>query len=384
MGSDPARPHGRNALLARYRTMAEEASDIIVLHEGGRIVCATGALWRLLKRTPQEFENGGYLALVHPADLDEARKLLGTPPQGEIWRATYRVQHADGHYVWFEVVTRGVYDETTGEFLREISVGRDICERKANELRLSAAHAHAEAANRAKSAFLANMSHELRTPLNAVIGFADAMKAEIFGPLPHPRYGEYANAIAEAGGRLLGMVANILDVAKIESGKLDVTLEPVDAARLAAECIDFTRADAENARVTLSLSSAIDLVRADPRALRQILLNLLSNAVKFTQPGGAVSLEARRNGSDAVFCVRDTGCGMSREQVARLVRPFELACSDAALARNTPGAGLGLALARALVEAHGGTIAIDTAPGKGTAVTVNLPHACRPAVDAVA
>src|SRR5436305_14702294 len=110
----------RQVMLARYRAMAEEASDIIILHEGGRIVCGTGAMWRLLKRTPEEFENGGYLALVHPDDLDEARTLLGTPPQGEVWRATYRVSHADGHYVWFEVVTRGVYDEKSGEVLREI------------------------------------------------------------------------------------------------------------------------------------------------------------------------------------------------------------------------------------------------------------------------
>jgi PAS domain S-box-containing protein len=153
----------RDALLARYRAMTEEASDIIVLHENGRIVCATGALWRLLRRTPEEFQAGGYLQLVHPDDLPAAEQLRGTPPPGKVWRATYRVRHRDGHYVWFEVATRGVYDETTGGFVREISVGREIGERKAHELRLQAAREQADAANRAKSAFLAPRQHESRT-----------------------------------------------------------------------------------------------------------------------------------------------------------------------------------------------------------------------------
>src|ERR1051325_4493691 len=220
----------RDALLARYRAMAEEASDIVVLHEGGHIVCATGALWRLLKRTPEEFENGRYLHLVHPDDLPEARKLLGTPPAGETWTATYRVRHADGHYVWFEVRTRGEYDEKTGALLREVSVGRDVTERKEQELRLRAAQERAEAANRAKSAFLAHMSHELRTPLNAIIGFADIMRHEKLGPLGNGRYSEYAGSIFESGGTLLRLIANVLDIARIESGALSITTQAIDLA----------------------------------------------------------------------------------------------------------------------------------------------------------
>jgi PAS domain S-box-containing protein len=370
------------ALLARYRAMAEEASDIIVLHEGGRIVAATGALDRLLKRTPEEFENGGYLALVHPDDLEVARGLLGTPPPGKTLTAAYRVRHSDGHYIWFEVTTRAAYDESTGQFLREISVGRDITERKAHELRLTAAQERAEAANRAKSAFLANMSHELRTPLNAVIGFADTMQSEMLGPLGHKRYGEYAAAIVEAGGRLLGMVANILEVAKIESGKLAIVAEDVDVRSVVAECIGLIKPAAEKRGVAVRVSVGVDCVRADPRALKQILSNLLSNAVAFTPAGGTVTLDARSEHGDAVICVRDTGCGMTEDQLAQLGRPFELICSDAALARGTAGAGLGLALVRALAEAHGGSLAIESAPGQGTTVTVRLPSACVPAADA--
>jgi PAS domain S-box-containing protein len=363
----------RDALLARYRAMAEEGSDIIVLHEHGRIVCATGALWRLLKRTPEEFENGGYLALVHPDDLPAARSVLGTPPPGETWRATYRVEHADGHYLWFEVATRGVYDEATGTFLREISVGREIGERIAQELALKAAHERAEAANRAKSVFLANMSHELRTPLNAILGFADLMRSEAFGPLGNTRYREYAASICEAGELLLAMVGNILDVARLESGRFELNRRRVDVGALVAECVGLHKAAAERAGVSLEWHSDSMEATVDAEALKKILLNLVSNAVKFTPAGGAVRVELELEGGQVCLRVCDTGTGMSEEQVARLSQPFAELCSQAALARDAAGAGLGLALVRALAEAHGGTVAIESSPANGTTVTVRFP-----------
>src|SRR5579864_1724442 len=220
-----AKPNEREALLARYRAMAEEGSDIIFLLEGGKIVFATRALQRLLNRSTDEFQNGGYLDLVHPDDVAEALTVRGTPARGEVWSATYRVRHADGHYLWFETRTRSVHDDKTGTFLHEVSVGRDVTERKENELRLQAAQEYAEAANRAKSIFLANMSHELRTPLNAILGFADLMQHELFGPLGDGRYRDYVAGIRDSGERLLGMVSNMLDVAKLESGTLSVQPE---------------------------------------------------------------------------------------------------------------------------------------------------------------
>ena len=146
----------RGTLLARYRAMAEEASDIIVLHEGGRIVFSTGALDRLLKRTPEEFQDGNYLDLVHPDDMDEALMVRGTPPPGEIWAATYRVRHADGHYLWFEIRTRGVYDENTSEFLREVSVGRDVMGMTGGRQRTSRRGDGARFSYQANSAFTRN------------------------------------------------------------------------------------------------------------------------------------------------------------------------------------------------------------------------------------
>jgi PAS domain S-box-containing protein len=363
------------ALLARYRAMAEEASDIIVLHEAGRIVCATGALHRLLKRTPQEFENGGYLALVHPDDIAEARALLGTPGLGEVWRATYRVRHADGHYVWFEVVTRGEYDEITGQFLREISVGREIGERKAHELSLKAAQERAEAANRAKSAFLANMSHELRTPLNAVLGFAELMRSEAFGGLGSTRYQEYVASICEAGALLLSMVGNILDVAKLEAGRFELRPTKVDLGALVSECATLHKAAADRAGVSLEFQSNSLVAHADADAIKKIVLNLLSNAVKFTPPGGVVSIAVEPGDNEVVVRVRDTGCGMTEEQIARVSQPFAEVCSQAALARGAAGLGLGLPLARALVEGQGGSLRIEREASVGTTVIVRVPSA---------
>jgi PAS domain S-box-containing protein len=362
----------QGALLARYRAMAEEASDIIVLHENGRIVCTTGALDRLLKRTPEEFENGGYLALVHPDDLPAARMLLGTPPPGEIWRAAYRVRHADGHYVWFEVVTRGAYDEVTGQFLREISVGREIGERKAHELALQAAQERAEAANRAKSAFLANMSHELRTPLNAILGFADLLRGEVFGPLGNAHYREYAASIGEAGALLLSMVGNILDVAKLESGRFELQPAHVDVGALIAECASLHQTTAERAGIALTWPRDSVFVCADAEALKKIILNLLSNALKFTPAGGGVCVALEETEREILLHVRDTGCGMSDEQIARVSQPFAELCSQAALARGTAGVGLGLPITRALAEAHGGSLTVESEKSRGTTVTVKL------------
>ena len=362
----------RNALLARYRAMTEEASDIIVLHENGGIVCATGALWRLLRRTPEEFQAGGYLNLVHPDDVSAARRVLGTPSPGEIWRATYRVRHCDGHYVWFEVATRAEYDETTGAFVREISVGREIGERKAHELRLQAARDQAEAANRAKSAFLANMSHELRTPLNAIIGFAELMGGEVFGPLDG-RYRDYAASIAEAGAGLLAMVGNILDLAKLEAGRFDVAPQALDIRATIADCVALVHGAATKAGLAIEQKVELQACTADPQALKKILVNLLSNAVAFTPAGGAIHIAAVRDANVAVLRVRDTGCGMNADQIARMSEPFAELCSRAALARGSAGVGLGLPLAKALAEAHGGTLHIDSSRGSGTTVTLRLP-----------
>ena len=355
-----------------YRAMAEESSDIVMFHGADSIYFASKALERILGRKPEEIHDGRYLNLVHPDDVQEALKLRGTPGPGEIWTATYRGLHSEGHYVWLEARTRAAYDEKTGQLLQEISVTRDVTERKEHELSMKAAQERAEAASRAKTLFLANMSHELRTPLNAIIGFADLMGMEAFGALGHERYKDYVNDIRNSGQLLLEVISGVLDIAKIEAGRFDLSFEPIDLGDVARDCIQMMTVQAQSARVALrsEIGSAVPLV-ADRRAVKQILLNLLSNAVKFTPAGGQAIVKVRADGDRVVLSVTDTGIGIPEEQIGRLGRPFEQVCVDPHLAKG--GAGLGLALVSSLAREHGGSLDIASAVGNGTTVTVTLP-----------
>jgi PAS domain S-box-containing protein len=357
-----------------YRLMTEEASDIILLYESdGRILFASGALERVLGRTIEEIEQRRFLALVHPDDVSEATKITDRPPPGQTNTGCYRIRHARGHYVWIEVTTRAIYDTVTGEHRSFVSVCRDVTARKEQEFEIKAAQERAEAANKAKSRFLANMSHELRTPLNAVIGFTDLMRQQMFGALGSERYEEYATLIYDSGQLLLDLISDMLDMAKIEAGKLELNLERVDLTGTIDDCVRLLRARAETAGLELHVHrppAPVSLV-ADRRALKQVLLNLLTNAIKFTPAGGDVIVTFYSDGACAKIGVRDTGIGIPAHELPRLGRPFEQVCGDPMLAKS--GTGLGLALVRALVEKHGGQMRIESEEGIGTEVSVDFP-----------
>jgi PAS domain S-box-containing protein len=356
-----------------YRMMAEEASDIIMLNTpDAKVIFASNALQRVLGRDIRQIENGRFIKFVHPEDLAEARKVTVLPKPGKTVTATYRVKHAAGHYVWLEVTTRGIFDDN-GMCESVISAARDITKRKEQEIAMRAAREHAEAANMAKSTFLANMSHELRTPLNAIIGFADIMRQTMFGPLGNSRYDEYAALIHDSGQLLLDLISDMLDMAKIEAGKLELNYERVDLTGTIEDCVRMlkTRADEAGIDITVVKPRIDPPLIADRRAIKQVLLNLFTNAVKFTLAGGHVHITVNNADNRVKIGVRDDGVGIPAADLPRLGRPFEQVCADPMLAKG--GTGLGLALVRALVEKHGGSLKIDSEEGIGTEVTIELP-----------
>jgi PAS domain S-box-containing protein len=361
----------------QYRAMTREASDIIIFYTvKGDILFASDALERMLGRSVDEIAHGGFLNIVHPDDIEEARQLTTVPSPGESRTATYRVLHKDGRYLWLEVLTRAIYDDATGKVRNIVSVSRDISARKAHELEIEAAQERAEAASKAKSAFLANMSHELRTPLNAIIGFSELMRERMFGPLGDERYNEYAKLIHQSGKHLLDLITDMLDMAKIEAGKLVLAPERMELGETIDDCLRILKDQALNGRVTLlGESKGKPVLQADRRAVKQVLLNLLSNAVKFTPPGGKVVVSTWKARGRGYISVHDTGIGICADDLARLGNPFEQAKTDPLHAKG--GTGLGLALVKALTERHGGKFVMASQVGKGTTVVVDFPLAAR-------
>jgi two-component system cell cycle sensor histidine kinase PleC len=289
--------------------------------------------------------------------MEMRRKQGGTP-------AVHR--HSDGR--WYRTTERPT---TEGGI---VAISTDVTELKSRELDLLEAMEQTELANRAKSDFLANMSHELRTPLNAVIGFSEMISAEMFGPIGHPRYKEYAEDIRASGAHLLGIVSELLDLSKIEAGKSEIEERDLNAADVVDSAVRLVTDRATAAAVELSshVSDRLPGLRADERAVKQILLNLLSNAIKFTPAGGKVTtsieLDAERR---FVLSVADTGIGIAEKDIGQVMAPFGQI--ETALTRSHEGSGLGLPLVEGLVGLHGGTFELESEVGVGTTATVRFP-----------
>ena len=277
-------------------------------------------------------------------------------------------RHADGR--WLRTTERRTSEGGV------VAISTDVTELKSREADLAISMAQAEMANRAKSEFLANMSHELRTPLNAIIGFSEAMQAEFLGPLGNERYHEYVEDIRSSGNHLLQIINDLLDLSKIEAGKLELDEQRVDINAVVESSMKIIRERAESGgiKTSVSLASPAPCLWADERACKQVLFNLLSNAVKFTEAGSTitVSTELGPDGHLAVR-VRDTGIGIPDEDLDMILEPFTQV--EASLVRNHEGTGLGLPLTKAIVELHGGELTVESKIDVGTTVSVRFPPA---------
>ncbi|PWC53996.1 hypothetical protein TSO221_09380 [Azospirillum sp. TSO22-1] len=361
---------------ARNRSVVEAAADaILTVDEEGIVHSFNPAAEAMFGLGAAEIVWHRLDRLI-PGDVVERHKaylrrpdLRVKPPAGCI--GDIQARRADGTLFPIELSVAAL--EVQGRRLFTAIV-RDVTERKRIEAELIRARDAAEAADLAKSAFLATMSHELRTPLNAVIGFSQVIEMRLLGPDALDRYTEYATSIRQSGEHLLGIIDDILDISKIEAGSLQLGEAPVDVTDVLGQSLNLIamQAGKRGVAVTLDLERDLPPLRVDELRLRQILVNLLSNAVKFSDTGGQVTVSARRaDGGGFEFVVCDEGVGMAPEDIPKAMERFSQV--DQSMARRHEGTGLGLPLTKRLVELHGGSLRIDSAPGEGTTVTVHLP-----------
>ncbi len=387
----------------RLRDAIEAIPEAFVLWDSENRLVLCNSNFQALHNLPEEAVASGipYEAVVAAGRKHVIRTKVTSEGQPVPGARTFEAQLDDGH--WLHISERRTKD---GGY---VSVGTDITTFKLHEKKLmdsekrliatvndqrssqqklelqaeqlaDLAEKYAEEKNRAeetnqtKSKFLANMSHELRTPLNAIIGFSEIMESGMFGPLGADKYHEYCRDIRESGQYLLDVINDILDMSKIEAGRLKLDLEDVALDRILADAMHVISARAQDKHIELSAKIAPGIhFQADRRAIKQIVLNLLSNAVKFTPEHGRIKVRGRVARGSVVIAIRDTGIGITREALTKLGRPFEQVESQ--LTKSHHGSGLGLAIAKSLVELHAGIMRIHSTPGVGTIVTVCLPLA---------
>ena len=358
----------------RYRALVNLLPDAVYVHKGGHIVLSNAAALNLFgAETSEELMGKEALDLTHPEFHEIVMKRRGLVV-GEGTRTVFMRQkrlRLDGSWFWAEVAAAAI--DWEGE-RGGIVVMRDITEQiKAEEILITSKE-EADIANRTKTEFLANMSHELRTPLNAIIGFSDLMQREMFGPLGNEQYADYARDIYQSGSHLHDVINDILDLSKIEAGKLDLSEAEVELGLCVERCLRVVapRADECGLKIESKIDDALPRITADERKIKQIVINLLSNAVKFTDRGGLISVSAQYDPDDSiVFVVRDTGIGIAEKDLAQALMPFGQV--DSTLSRRHEGTGLGLPLTKSLVELYGGTLSVDSTVGVGTSVIVRLP-----------
>jgi len=361
------------AELAELASILDTATDgVVLLDSEGFITSANRSAQALFGYEPHEMAGRAFTDLFAPESADVAREYLAGLTRDGVSSLLNSGREIIGQVRQGGLIqlfmTMGRIDGRTDKLC---AVFRDITPWKKAEEGLTQAKRDAERASSAKSDFLAKISHEIRTPLNAIIGFSEVMMEERFGPVGNERYREYLKDIHASGGHLLSLINDLLDLSKIEAGKLELTFAGVALNDLTQQCVAIMQPQANRERVIIrtSLAAVLPQVIADARSVRQIVLNLLSNSIKFTGAGGqAIVSTALNDKGEVILRVRDTGVGMSETDIVTAMEPFrQLATS------TRGGTGLGLPLTKALAEANQATFYIRSAPKDGTLVEIIFP-----------
>jgi PAS domain S-box-containing protein len=359
---------GRERLLA---TVLQASPDIITLLKADASVeQVSGADSATLGAHYADVAERDLVARVHPDDMADVVAAFARMVEGKTSsvQVRFRVEHTDGH--WVTLDTRGqVVSDENGAFAGAVIVSRDMTARIVSEQRLRDAREAAERASRTKSEFLSRMSHELRTPLNSVLGFAQLLQMD---ELPDEQ-SEAVDHILRAGRHLLDLIDEVLDIARIESGHLELMMTAVPVAGIVNDAVELTRLMADDAGISVRVTIDPDrdvVIRADRQRLLQVLLNLLSNAVKYNRPGGQVDVSCHESGPGRVrLVVTDTGQGISTEDDARVFTPFDRLGAEQS---GIEGTGVGLALSQHLVQRMGGQIGFESVPNVGSTFFVEL------------
>jgi PAS domain S-box-containing protein len=313
--------------------------------------------------------------LIFAGDRELVREALlgGVARKESDFSVTYRISRPDGSVRWVVEHIENEFDEA-GRRTFAFGTIQDVTDQKEKEKELHEAYLKADLASRSKTQFLATMSHELRTPLNAIIGFSEIMKSEMMGPIGTQTYKGYIGDVHSSGTYLLSIINELLDLSLIDSGETKLEESIMQPDQLVSGCVSLLRGKATDRRVRLDWHVQPDCprLRVDARRIKQALLNLISNAIKFTPSGGIVKVDVTWSAVGIALSVSDTGIGMAAADVDRVVRPFVQL--ENWLIRKHEGVGLGLPIAKAFCELHGGSLSLESELGKGTVVRILLPQ----------
>ncbi|HEV7344767.1 MAG TPA: ATP-binding protein [Devosia sp.] len=338
------------------------SGKLIVCNEQYRSRLDLATLNTTYQEAVKRLTMGGYIKMVNEDDGSRVLEL-----HREDGSCLLIDERPLGEGAFMTLISDVTEAKKTDNMLHAVRQEQRLLARRYHEEKLKA-----EAASRSKTNFLAHLSHDIRTPLNHIIGFADLMRHQTYGPLGDPRYSDYVQSIKTSGEHLLASFATILDLAELESGQKALRSDPVDLDELLDSTTQRFRSQASRAGILLALGQATHaVVRGDHLGLSRMLANIVDNALRFTPQGGQVSLNAYAAHDGVVIEITDTGLGMSEERLASLSQPFAL--GDATFTRDGIGPGLGISIARAIAELSGGSMAIDSSPSLGTTVAISLP-----------